>query len=53
MAHAASAEHACPLCEAPLEVQQVRRIFDPFAHCRRTVFVGLLEAGGGQGPQQA
>jgi hypothetical protein len=42
MSHLASVEGVCPLCEAAVEVNDVRRIFDPFAHCRRTVFAGLL-----------
>ncbi|EFN57870.1 hypothetical protein CHLNCDRAFT_143342, partial [Chlorella variabilis] len=42
MTHAASVEHACPLCEAAVEVHDVRRIFDPISHCRRTVFAGML-----------
>jgi hypothetical protein len=49
MARAASLDRCCPLCEAPLEVHDVRRIFDPFAHCRRTVFAGLLDGGRKEG----
>lgn len=50
----ASVERACPLCEAALEVHAVKRIFDPIAHMRRTVFAGLVPAGErGSGSGQA
>ena len=38
----ASVERACPLCEAPLAVHDVKRIFDPLSHLRRTAFAGLV-----------
>ena len=43
MTRVASVERCCPLCEAPVAVHDVKKIFDPVSHLRRTVFAGVLK----------
>ena len=43
MTRAASVERCCPLCEAPVAVHDVKKIFDPVSHLRRTVFAAVLK----------
>ena len=38
----AAVERCCPLCDAPLAVHDVKRVFDPVSHLRRTAFAALV-----------
>ena len=42
MSRAVGAEGRCALCEAAVGPHDVRRVLDPLAHLRRTVFAGML-----------